>query len=149
MSSKSKRSRHPRRGPRPHETAKLDQSLAALRDFSAQTGIPGAVRAAANGEKCSWCDCPMDAHIAQVVKLIRQGADPLDTNDFAAALKADGADYCGGCGNKALSVWIFTDQQVRYPICEHHDDAFRAEMARRYGGRTMVVPQRIYDRDII
>jgi hypothetical protein len=91
LSNKSKRNRYPRRGPRPHETAKLDQTVAGLRDVAAKTGIPGVVRAAANGEQCCWCDCPLGAHIKQVTRLIEQGADPLDTNVFNDGREVDGA----------------------------------------------------------
>jgi hypothetical protein len=152
MSGKSKRKGphlHPRRGPRPHETAKLDQSFAGLRDMQAKAGIPGAMRAAANGEQCCWCDCPIGAHLQQAVRLVTQGADPNDVNAFGAALKTDGMDYCNGCGNPAMTKWTFTDQQIAYPICEQHEPGFIRDITARYGGRALVVPQRIYDNDII
>jgi hypothetical protein len=90
----------------------------------------------------------MERHTQQVQRVTARGVDLSDVNAVNAAFKADGSEFCDGCGNKAFTVWMFTNQQVRYPICEPHEDDFVAAMTRRYGGRTLVVPQKIYDNDI-
>jgi hypothetical protein len=120
-----------------------------LREMTVRSGIPGALRAAANGEQCCWCDCPTERHLQQVSRIVAQGVDVSDVEECRDALRADPHDFCAGCQNKALSMWIFTDQQVTYPICERHDEVFIRDVTKRYGGRTLVVPQRIYDKDII
>jgi hypothetical protein len=146
MSNRSRR--HPRRGPRPHETAKLDQTMAGLRDITTRYGIKGVMRAAANGEQCEWCSCPMEHHMQYARRMIANGLDPTNAQACLAAFRADPLD-CAGCRNPALSMWILTDDEVRYPICAEHESDFAAHLLMRYPGNALVVPQQIYDNDII
>lgn len=87
----------------PRDTFLSDQALAAGREAAADPGLAPIVVTAANGEQCSWCDCP-------------DGPDSPHLNP----------DYrCGGCGSKAVSiVSSFTGPNRRYDYaaCERHRD---------------------------
>lgn len=85
----------------PQQTFWSDQALAAAREEVKDGRTFAIVNDFANGEQCSWCDCPLEAHYA---------------------------DYqCGGCPNSAASVLrTFNGSQVRrdIPVCAgHHADA--------------------------
>ncbi|MER6331832.1 hypothetical protein ABT298_21360 [Streptomyces sp. NPDC001034] len=100
----------------PQDTFLSDQTLAAAREAAADPGtIPVAVTAA-NGERCTWCDCP-------------DGPDsPHNQRDYR----------CAGCPDQAKHVVsLFAGPNLRYdyPACERHQLDIVATVARLAGGR--------------
>ncbi|MDQ0992197.1 hypothetical protein [Streptomyces sp. V3I7] len=85
----------------PQDTFLSDQTLAAAREAAMDPGTLPIAVTAANGEQCTWCDCP-------------DGPDsPHNQRDYR----------CDGCPEKAESVVsLFAGPNLRYdyPACERH-----------------------------
>lgn len=87
----------------PQDTFLSDQALAAARNAASAPGVVPIAITAANGEQCTWCDCP-------------DGPDSPHNNP----------DYrCSGCPKPATAiVSTFAGPARRYdfPACERHRD---------------------------
>lgn len=99
----------------PQDTFLSDQALAVARDAAADpTTVPVAITAA-NGERCSWCDCP-------------EGPDsPHNQKGYR----------CLGCpANAKYIVSTFTGPYLRYdfPACSRHQADIVASVARAAKG---------------
>lgn len=92
----------------PQETFLSDQALAAAREAAADpTQLVVALTAADGKQQCSWCECPIEAHL--------------------------GGGRCAGCPATAVHVVsVFAGQHVRYdyPSCERHHTDVIAQHAR-------------------
>lgn len=102
MRNRSKRRPPPRRRrtARPHEQAKVDQIMAAVRDRA--TAEPTTrfhvVEYADPGIQCCWCDCPVDEH---------------QTSGY----------ICAGCPEDGVYVIHGMPEEPgdsAYPLCERH-----------------------------
>ncbi|MFJ4617390.1 hypothetical protein [Streptomyces sp. NPDC088812] len=85
----------------PQDTFLSDQALAAARDAAADPSLVPVAITAANGEQCTWCDCPV-------------GPDsPHNQRGYK----------CAGCPDTAkYVVSTFAGPNLRYdfPACERH-----------------------------
>lgn len=96
----------------PQDTFLSDQTLATARDAAAVPGTVPVAITAANGEQCTWCDCPI-------------------------ALHQQPGYRCGGCPEQAKNVVsTFTGPSLRYdfPACERHTTDIVASVAQVVGG---------------
>lgn len=96
----------------PQDTFLSDQALATARDAAADPSLVPVAITAANGEQCTWCDCPLDLH--------RQPGY-----------------VCDGCPTQAKHVVsTFDGPGVRYdfPACERHTTDIVASVAQVVGG---------------
>lgn len=87
----------------PQDTFLSDQALAAARDAAADPSLMPIAVTAANGEQCTWCDCPDGP------------SSPHNNPDYR----------CGGCPVPAAAVVsTFAGPARRYdfPACERHRD---------------------------
>jgi hypothetical protein len=100
----------------PQDTFLSDQALATARDAAADPNLVPVAITAANGEQCTWCDCP-------------DGPDsPHNQRGYR----------CGGCPVKAESiVSFFAGPYMRYdyPACERHRMDIVATVAQLVGGQ--------------
>ena len=99
----------------PQDTFLSDQALATARDAATDPGtIPVAITAA-NGEQCTWCDCPL-------------GPDsPHNQPDYR----------CPGCPATAKNVVsTFAGPNLRYdfPACDRHTTDIVMSIAQLVGG---------------
>lgn len=99
----------------PLDTFLSDQALATARDAATDPGtIPVAITAA-NGQQCTWCECP-------------DGPDsPHNQRGYV----------CGGCPATAkYVVSTFSGPNLRYdfPACERHTTDIVAAVARTVAG---------------
>nr|WP_202551060.1 hypothetical protein [Streptomyces sp. SID8352] len=80
-----------------------DQALAAARDAAAHPALAPIAITAANGEQCSWCDCP-------------DGPDsPHNTANY----------QCSGCPKAAeaiVSAFAGPNRRYDYAACRRHRD---------------------------
>ncbi|MEU7399709.1 hypothetical protein [Streptomyces sp. NPDC044948] len=87
----------------PRDTFLSDQALAAARDAAADPSLAPIAVTAANGEQCTWCDCPL-------------GPDSPHNNP----------NYrCGGCPKTAeavVSAFAGPNRRYDYPACKRHRD---------------------------
>ena len=91
----------------PQDTFLSDQALAAGRDAAADPSLVPVVITAANGQQCTWCDCPLDVHRQPGYR-------------------------CGGCPEQAKNVVsTFTGASLRYdfPACDRHTADITASIA--------------------
>ncbi|MGW2044674.1 hypothetical protein ACWCPF_05755 [Streptomyces sp. NPDC001858] len=99
----------------PQQTFWSDQALAAARETAADPSLVPVAITAANGEQCTWCDCPL-------------GPDsPHNQRGYV----------CGGCLATATSVVsTFTGPSLRYdfPACDRHTADIVASIAQVVGG---------------
>jgi hypothetical protein len=96
----------------PQDTFLSDQALATARDAAADPNLVPVAVTAANGEQCTWCDCPLDLH------------------------KQPGY-VCGGCPLPAKSVVsTFAGPSLRYdfPACDRHTADIVASVAQVAAG---------------
>jgi len=96
----------------PQDTFLSDQALATARDAAADPSLVPVAITAANGEQCTWCDCPIALH------------------------KQPGY-RCGGCPATAKNVVsTFAGPVLRYdfPACERHTTDIVASVAQVVGG---------------
>ncbi|MFE4701430.1 hypothetical protein ACFRIC_30650 [Streptomyces sp. NPDC056738] len=94
------------------DTFLSDQTLATARDAAADPSLVPVAITAANGEQCTWCDCPLALH------------------------KQPGY-RCGGCPTQAENVVsAFAGPGVRYdfPACDRHTTDIVASIAQVVGG---------------
>jgi hypothetical protein len=99
----------------PSQTFWSDQALATARDAAADPDLVPVAITAANGEQCTWCDCPMGP------------ASPHNQRGYV----------CGGCPTTAKNVVsTFTGPNLRYdfPACDRHTTDIVASIARVVGG---------------
>jgi hypothetical protein len=99
----------------PYDTFLSDQTLAAARDAASDpTLVPVAVTAA-NGERCTWCDCPDGPNSPHSNKGYR----------------------CAGCPTAAkVVVSLHSGPNLRYdfPACERHKVDIVASVVRATQG---------------
>jgi hypothetical protein len=95
----------------PQDTFLSDQALATARDAASDPGTVPVAVTAANGEQCTWCDCP-------------DGPDsPHNQRDYR----------CGGClATARYVVSTFAGPGVRfdYPACDRHHTDIVASIVR-------------------
>lgn len=98
----------------PHDTFLSDQALALARDIAATGTVMPVVIDHANGEQCSWCDCP-------------DGPDsPHNVSGYR----------CSGCPQGAYCVvrtYADAAHSYDYPACERHKDDIVAAIASAVG----------------
>ncbi|MFJ5728767.1 hypothetical protein [Streptomyces paradoxus] len=94
----------------PQDTFLSDQTLATARDAATDPSLVPVAVTAANGQQCTWCDCP-------------DGPDsPHNRRDYV----------CGGCPTPAKNVVsTFSGPNLRYdfPACERHTTDIVASVA--------------------
>lgn len=99
----------------PQDTFLSDQALAAARDAATDPGsVPVAVTAA-DGQRCTWCDCPDGP------------ASPHNRPGYR----------CPGCpATAAVVVSTFSGPNLRYdfPACDRHHTDIVAAVVRTVGG---------------
>jgi hypothetical protein len=129
MSNKSKRNRSGgRRNIRPHERARVDQVMAAVRDVAARDPKTRAFfyEYADPGVRCCWCDCPDEKH---------------QTPGYV----------CSGCVEDAVYLGRYLPEKPGdgvYPLCEQHRWGV-PELHRNAGGRAQaLIGYDGYDGDI-
>lgn len=92
----------------PQQTFLSDQALAAAREAAADPDqLAIALTAAEGKQQCSWCDCPIEAHL--------------------------NGETCAGCPATAVHVVsVYATQHLRYdyPACERHHADIVAQHAR-------------------
>ncbi|MFD9319316.1 hypothetical protein ACFWDQ_16730 [Streptomyces sp. NPDC060053] len=96
----------------PEQTFWSDQALATARDAASDPSLVPVAVTAANGEQCTWCDCPL-------------------------ALHRQPGYSCGGCPATATSVVsTFAGPVLRYdfPACDRHTADIVASIAQVVGG---------------
>ncbi|WP_010361263.1 hypothetical protein [Streptomyces acidiscabies] len=99
----------------PQDTFLSDQTLAAARDAAADPGLVPVAVTAANGETCTWCDCPDGPN------------SPHNQPDYR----------CGGCPTPAkyiVSTFAGPDIRFDYPACDRHHTGIVAAVAHLAGG---------------
>lgn len=100
----------------PQDTFLSDQTLAAARDAAVDPKLMPIAITAANGEQCTWCDCP-------------DGPDsPHNQRGYR----------CAGCLARAesvVSVFSGPNRRYDYPACERHRLDIVATVAKLVGGR--------------
>jgi hypothetical protein len=87
----------------PLDTFLSDQALAAGRTAAADPSLVPVVVTAANGEQCTWCDCPDGP------------GSPHNNPNYR----------CGGCGTAAkhvVSTFSGPNRRYDFPACERHRD---------------------------
>ena len=99
----------------PQDTFLSDQALAAARDAATDPTLVPVAITAANGEQCTWCDCPL-------------GPDsPHNRRDYR----------CGGCTHTAKSVvstFAGPGRRYDFPACERHTADIVAAVAQTVAG---------------
>jgi hypothetical protein len=99
----------------PQDTFLSDQTLAAARDAASDPSLVPVAVTAANGEQCTWCDCP-------------DGPNSPHSNK---------AYRCGGCPMPAkVVVSLHSGPNLRYdfPACERHQVDIVASVVRATQG---------------
>ncbi|WP_236243160.1 hypothetical protein [Streptomyces sp. CC228A] len=99
----------------PQDTFLSDQALAAARDAAADPATIPVALTAANGERCSWCECP----------------DGPDSPHNQAGYR------CAGCPAPAKHVVsAFAGPHIRYdfPACRRHEADIVISIARAAKG---------------
>lgn len=99
----------------PQDTFLSDQTLATARDAAADPSLVPVAITAANGEQCTWCDCPDGPN------------SPHNQRGYR----------CPGCPATAKNVVsTFTGPSIRYdfPACDRHTTDIVASVARVVGG---------------
>ncbi|MFM9593371.1 hypothetical protein ACKI1O_28785 [Streptomyces scabiei] len=85
----------------PHDTFLSDQALATAREAAKDPDTIPVAMTAANGEQCTWCDCPLGP------------GSPHNQPDYR----------CPGCPEQAKTVVsTFAGPNLRYdfPACDRH-----------------------------
>lgn len=99
----------------PQDTFLSDQTLAAAREAAGDPNLLPIAITAANGEQCTWCDCP-------------DGPDsPHNQRDYR----------CGGCPATAkyvVSIHAGPYKRYDYPACDRHHTDIVATAAQLAGG---------------
>ncbi|UJV41595.1 hypothetical protein [Streptomyces sp. AMCC400023] len=99
----------------PQDTFLSDQALATAREAATDPGTVPVAITAANGEQCTWCDCPL-------------GPDsPHNQRGYR----------CPGCPEQAKHVVsTFAGPNLRYdfPACGRHTTDIVASIAQLVGG---------------
>jgi len=96
----------------PQDTFWSDQALATARDAAADPSLVPVAITAANGEQCTWCDCPLSQHQQPGYR-------------------------CGGCGQQAKSVvstFAGPGRRYDFPACERHTADIVAAVAQTVAG---------------
>ena len=99
----------------PQDTFLSDQALAAARDAADDPSLVPVAITAANGEQCTWCDCPDGPN------------SPHNQRGYR----------CPGCPETAKSVVsTFAGPNIRYdfPACDRHTTDIVASVARTVRG---------------
>ena len=99
----------------PQDTFLSDQTLATARDAAADPSLAPVAITAANGEQCTWCDCPIGPN------------SPHNRRGYR----------CGGCPATAKNVVsTFAGPLLRYdfPACDRHTTDIVASVAQVVGG---------------
>lgn len=95
----------------PQQTFLSDQALAAAREQAGDGRTLAVVADFPDGEQCTWCDCPLDAHLAD--------------------------EQCGGCLEPAACVLrIYDGSPVRrdIPVCAGHKEDAVITLVKLIGG---------------
>jgi len=112
-----------RRRIRPHERARVDQTLAEARERALREPhtLVAVCEYADPGVQCCWCDCTVEDHM-------------LHGN-------------CDGCARYARFMHhiLVRTEHITYPVCKHHQADFVEFHTKRTGGDPIPLEWHVYD----
>jgi hypothetical protein len=99
----------------PQDTFLSDQALAAARDAAMDPSLLPVAITAANGEQCTWCDCP----------------DGPDSPHNQRGYRCRG---CPATAKYVVSIHTGPNMRYDYPACDRHHTDIVATTARLAAG---------------